>query len=385
MKKSIKVQTKKMISWPLEMLLRIFSIWPGVPYGPFCKVFWLIVITLNTILQWLFIIYRGHTVNSNVFIYAFVSTLTMHMRFMKVAVLWYNQRRFNEMWETMSMNWTRSSEYKSAGKRHVSHYLPNIIVTLSMFSVIMTSAGNLSGGISYDGSSNGTRSYVLLIHVPFDNLKQSVYLFILFQQLFYLWLMAATSATINSVLIIFIMYLGDQIDIICTCLTKIPPGDNDRKANVVMMKEMIRKHQNVITFAENVEALYTYIALMLVVFNTLISCGVGFVLVRAIGTPHFAKLLRKNLLFYCTINIETFVYCFAGEYISAKSKAIGEAAYYSRWYQSKFHGRAVLFMIMRSQNQLTITVGKIIDLSLELFTSILKTSMSYMSVLLAMY
>ncbi|XP_032669906.1 odorant receptor 4-like [Odontomachus brunneus] len=385
MEKFKSVQSGRIISRPIEILLRMFGIWPNVPYGPFCKVFWISLIIINSILQLLFIVYHGSDVNSNVFIYLIAVNLTMNMKIIKISVIWYNQRKFNEIWKTMSMNWARSNEYKSANKRYMSYYLPNIIVTLSGLSMIMTATGNLSGAMSYDESSNGTRPYVLKIYLPFDNIKQSVYLFIITVQFFYFWLMTVTSAAINSVLVILIAYLGDQIDIICTCLTKMSPENNDRQANEIMMKEVIRKHQSVITFSENIEALYTYIALMLVVLNTLITCGLAFVIVNAIGTPFFLKLLRKNLLFYSTINIETFVFCFAGEYISAKSKAIGEAAYYSPWYQSKFHARAVLFMIMRSQNHLTITMGKIMDLSFELFSNILKTSMSYLSVLLAMY
>lgn len=56
--------------------------------------------------------------------------------------------------------------------------------------------------------------------------------------------------------------------------------DDDRKENEIMMKELIRKHQNVITFSENIENLYTYIALMLMVSNTVITCGLAFTLIK---------------------------------------------------------------------------------------------------------
>ncbi|XP_018364802.1 PREDICTED: odorant receptor 22c-like [Trachymyrmex cornetzi] len=93
----------------------------------------------------------------------------------------------------------------------------------------------------------------------------------------------------------------------------------------------------------------------------------------------------KSLGFYLIMNFEVFMFCFAGEYLSSKSRAIGDAAYDSRWYQCRFQDSwIILFLIMRSQNQLTITVGKFMDLSLERYVSIIKASASYVSVMLAL-
>jgi len=54
-----------------------------------------------------------------------------------------------------------------------------------------------------------------------------------------------------------------------------------------------------------------------------------------------------------------------------QSKMIGNAAYDSLWYDFPAkESRTVLFLIVRSQKRLTITSGKIVDLSLERFTSV---------------
>jgi len=50
---------------------------------------------------------------------------------------------------------------------------------------------------------------------------------------------------------------------------------------------------------------------------------------------------------------------------------IGEAAYESLWYDLKPNeSKFLLLVIMRSQRRLTITAGKIVDLSLEGFMSV---------------
>ncbi|XP_014480021.1 PREDICTED: odorant receptor 4-like [Dinoponera quadriceps] len=293
------------------------------------------------------------------------------------------------MWEIVLWNWKHSSVFASEddtiGKRYILHFVPNFIVAFNSMSVTMTSYNTLKTGIHFDEDSNATRPYILLSNFPFDNNKQ-VYIFIIFLQFFYVLILFSAATTINSVLlVILIMHLGHQIDVICECLMKMSSEENMRKTNVTMMKETIRQHQSVITFSENIEYLYTYIALILVLFSSIISCGLSFVLVVSIASPHFSKIVKKNIMFFGVVTIESFIFCFAGEYLSSKSREIGEPAYSSPWYQSKFHGHAVLFMIMKWQNQLTITMGKFACLSLELFSSIITTSGSYVSVLLAMY
>ncbi|XP_011065201.1 PREDICTED: odorant receptor 30a-like [Acromyrmex echinatior] len=68
------------------------------------------------------------------------------------------------------------------------------------------------------------------------------------------------------------------------------------------------------------------------------------------------------------------------------SKLIANAAYESLWYDLLSNQKKIItFVIMRSQKQVTITAGRIMSLTLETFTSILKASASYVSVLHAMY
>ncbi|XP_018364902.1 PREDICTED: uncharacterized protein LOC108762413 [Trachymyrmex cornetzi] len=97
-------------------------------------------------------------------------------------------------------------------------------------------------------------------------------------------------------------------------------------------------------------------------------------------------LLIQSIVPYIAVTLEAFVFCFAGEYLSTKSKSISDAAYETLWYDlSTSECRILLLIIVRSQKRLTITAGKIMDLTLEGFTSVMKASASYMSVLHVMY
>ncbi|KAL0133985.1 hypothetical protein PUN28_001119 [Cardiocondyla obscurior] len=92
------------------------------------------------------------------------------------------------------------------------------------------------------------------------------------------------------------------------------------------------------------------------------------------------------MFLYIAKTLEVFVFCYAGEFLSSKSKSISDVVYESLWYDMVPSDRRILLFIMvRSQKRLTITAGKVFDLTLEGFMSVMKASASYMSVLHAMY
>lgn len=49
---------------------------------------------------------------------------------------------------------------------------------------------------------------------------------------------------------------------------------------MVTMGSLIRRHQNIIVFTEQIEDLYSYIALAQFISNTLVICCLGFIIVN---------------------------------------------------------------------------------------------------------
>ncbi|KAL0134071.1 hypothetical protein PUN28_001145 [Cardiocondyla obscurior] len=161
------------------------------------------------------------------------------------------------------------------------------------------------------------------------------------------------------------------MDILHAWLINFAPQDSGRKHELITTDKIIQKHQKIINFSKNVENLYSYIALLQFASNTIMICSLAFLIVSAIGTPDAVEQIIRTLLFYAITNLEAFVFCYAGEYLNNKSKAVGNAAYNSTWYNLKPKDSRILsFIILRSQKQLTLTVGKMADLSLEYFASV---------------
>ncbi|XP_012061489.1 PREDICTED: odorant receptor 4-like [Atta cephalotes] len=229
------------------------------------------------------------------------------------------------------------------------------------------------------------REHILKLKLPFQIDTFPIYVCVTILEFFHIITCGCGISTINSLIITLILHIGGQVDILYDWLLKVFSKNTMNTVNRITMKTLIIKHQQIIMFSENIENLYTYIALMLFVSDIIIICCLGFIIITSISTPGGAAILVKSILFYIMMNLEAFIYCFAGEYLNAKSKLIGDAAYNSLWYDITIEKkRMILFMILRSQKRLTITIGKIMDLSLERFASIVKVSASYISVLLAM-
>ncbi|XP_014480037.1 PREDICTED: odorant receptor 4-like [Dinoponera quadriceps] len=230
------------------------------------------------------------------------------------------------------------------------------------------------------------REQILKMKLPFKVNTSPVYLLITILQFLHLVLCGCGISMVNSLIVTLILHIGGQIDVMRDWLSTAFSKNVIGTVNGITMRALVTKHQRIIMFSQNIENLYTYIALILFVSDTIIICCLGFIIVTSIGTPDGPAILLRSVLYYMVMNLEAFIFCLAGEYLNAKSQMIGDAAYDSLWYDfTSSKSRIVLLLILRSQKRLTITIGKIMDLSLERFTSVVKASASYISVLLAMY
>jgi len=77
------------------------------------------------------------------------------------------------------------------------------------------------------------------------------------------------------------LHAAGQLDILCYWLTQFVPDKNENrhKAIVIEINKIIQKHQEIISFSEKIESLYTYIALLMFVSNTIMICSIAFLIV----------------------------------------------------------------------------------------------------------
>lgn len=221
----------------------------------------------------------------------------------------------------------------------VSFYLTSIIIS----SYLVSAFFYLTGAVAFQGSNDSvSRELLFKMDLPFETNESPNYEFVVTIQFLIHFSAALTFGSFTALLLMVVLHVGCQIDIMCQNLTDVLPKNENK------LKHFISRYQEIIIFTEKIEKLFTYIALSQLVSNTINTCCEGFLIVI--------------------------------------SQLIGDTAYDILWYDLHPNESQLLIpVILKSQKGFILTFGKFSSLSLESFTSIMKISASYMSVLLAVY
>ncbi|KAL6254497.1 hypothetical protein P5V15_014550 [Pogonomyrmex californicus] len=371
-----------------KFMLTLCGIWPGASCVFLFRTLWVVSMGVSSFLLCRY--FASHMYSAEIMdLMECLSSLIAHTKIMfKFFVFWFNQRKFIEILTDMAEDWSDSansdiSMRETLQKAKLSDRITNAVITLHTMTIVTFCIGIFLANV--DVNDGIELPFATKIDIPFEIKTQSTYRIILLIEFLHLICCGWAAGITNSLLLTLVLHTVGQIEITRHWLVNLVSHENNHTSFIETTSKIIEKHKKIINFSRNIESLYSYIALLQFVSNTLMICMLGFLIVTAIGSPDAVKQILKSFLFYTITNLEAFIFCYAGEYLHNKSKEIGVAAYDSKWYNLKSKkSRILLFIMLRSQKQLSLTVGKMTDLSLETFTSIMNASGSYLSMLLAM-
>ncbi|XP_014483806.1 PREDICTED: odorant receptor 4-like [Dinoponera quadriceps] len=320
------------------------------------------------------------------------TTLEYNLTIFKLMTLWKNRRVVREILAAMDSDWCECvnvDQYLQVmtAKASISHFCTNAMLSFNTIACALYFVGDYAIGIAHQaqGDNDTLRPFPIKITFPFEAEQSPIYELLVVILFLHVMLNMYTLTIVNALIFTLVFHASGQIDIICEEFKTISEkmsycGYCEHKIGI-----LIERHKKVILFSKNLDKLFSFMALMQVFWNTLVICSLGFLVMTSVSNEAGVGMV-KSLLAYIGIMVEIFIFCFAGEYISFKSKSLADAAYESLWYNmSPTNGKNILFVIMRSQKQLSLTAGGMANLSLEAFASIMKASASYVSVLNAMY
>ncbi|KAL0111039.1 hypothetical protein PUN28_012798 [Cardiocondyla obscurior] len=355
---------------PIEIGLRLTGIWPNSSI--LFKLVWILVMGIGLIFQYHYVLTHFNTKELPHLIDGLSTTLPHSLLFFKLIVLWLNNRIFKDILTMMSNDWHEySTMYTMINKAVLAHRCSKLIIGFYSTAVLLYSIASVNFGTI----DNNCRELLIKMELPFEFCESPIYEVVILVQFLRLTAVATAMGMLNALMVTLMLHVGGQIDLMHEKVKEICPKDSEDieyyDLPTTVTRFLINKHNKIITFSENIESLFTHIALMQFFSNTMIICCIGFLIVTALDTDEGIMMLVKSFSFYIAITLEAFIFCFAGEYLSNKSKTIGDAVYESAWYILKPRDcRILLFVIVRSQKRLTITAGKFMDLSLEGFTNV---------------
>ncbi|XP_077261487.1 odorant receptor 82a-like isoform X2 [Temnothorax americanus] len=391
------------VSRSIEIGLRVIGVWPDSSCTVLRRAFWMITLTMAQTFQYRYFVIHVRTDDLSHLMDGLSTTMSYSLLLLKLTIFWINRRIFYDILEMMAQDrsecvteWAVCSMSRTID---VSHRSSNLIIGLYSMSVFLYGTGVLVAHADEPDEQLAVpaRELFLKMELPFESNASPAYELVMITQFFHQLAAATIVGVLNALIVSLILHVGGQIDIMCRGLVEISSGDDTFDLGTSTIKALIRRHQRIIALSTDIETLFSYIALMQFLWNTLVICCLGFLIVTvsgcfvkskmhaSISDTQGSTMLIKSFFFYVVITLEAFIFCYAGEYLSAKGRMIGDAAYEAKWYNSNpTQSRILLLLILRSQRKLTITIGKFMDLSLERFTTIIKASASYVSVLHAM-
>ncbi|KAF7383510.1 hypothetical protein HZH66_012860 [Vespula vulgaris] len=372
----------------LEFSLRFIGLWPGYSYAVIHRILWIFAMSSTLIFQFWYLIANFRSGDLPGLMDCLSITISNYLLFIKLIILWIKHRVFNEILKMMTYDWRKCL----IEKENIETMTKKVILSRRYSNFFV---GSYSLGVIFFLSFAlfaKEKQLILKMKLPFDVMKSPIYELINFVQFFEEFIAASTSGMMNALLVTLMLHVDGQVEIICKKFSEISRMAENHLSCKKIFESLIKCHQRVITFAENIENIFSYIALMQFLSNTLVIGLLGFLIVtkysviKSLDSEQRSVILARTIPYYILVNLEAFVLCFAGEFIRSKSIAIEKAAYECNWYElDPKESKSLLLLIIRSQKRFKITAGKFMELSLERFARMLNASASYVSVLYASY
>ncbi|XP_057324279.1 odorant receptor 9a-like isoform X4 [Microplitis mediator] len=299
----------------------------------------------------------------------FLSLVPLIITQIKLMVLWTNRKAVAKIFDAIKSDWL---ELKTNFERQ-------IMIKYARISKIMLICGLIN--IAYKECLIATQSAL-----PFD-VTIGCRCWII--RILYVVLCLLTGIVYTGIDMFFgmsVLHYCGQLEILAE---KIKFIVNSGKSLTFekLLKTAILRHYRLISLIEEIRNIFSAVLLLLVLCFVILFSVIGFLIVNSFGSNGTkVPVIQMNfyvgyISFYVGI---MFLYSWVGENLVTKSEGIYLAVYSCNWTDLEPHQIAQLIIVLvRAQRPLEMTIGKFAPVSLNTFTQLLKTSMGYISVLLA--
>nr|UEN71192.1 olfactory receptor 9 [Gregopimpla kuwanae] len=190
--------------------------------------------------------------------------------------------------------------------------------------------------------------------------------------------------TIFNIASIFVTHACGQIQIVISRLENLVSSDDGECDNFTIEERIAfitASHVRVLSFSSAIDEVLREMCLMEVVSSTVIICLVEYYCITEYRQSDSVAIITYVLLLI-SLSFNIFIFCHVGELLKEKCQQVGKAAYMIDWY--KLPGRTGLSLIMiisMGNYPRKLTAGRMIELSITTFGSIMRTSFAYLGML----
>ncbi|XP_063394712.1 odorant receptor 67c-like [Cydia fagiglandana] len=146
--------------------------------------------------------------------------------------------------------------------------------------------------------------------------------------------------------------------------------------------EVVRRHQDLIHLADQVEVLYSKSTLFNIVTSSVLICLSAF----NVTSVEDMGVVISFMAFLSMSLTQIFLLCYFADMLMKSSMEISDAIYNSEWYQADQRmKRNVLLVLTKSRRPCKLTAARFADVNLTAFTTILSRSWSLFALLKTVY
>nr|QPX50358.1 odorant receptor [Helicoverpa armigera] len=147
------------------------------------------------------------------------------------------------------------------------------------------------------------------------------------------------------------------------------------------LSQYIIKHEAALKAARQIQRCFSLPILAQFAVSVVIICVTAYQLAMELNNRNWFRCIPMVAYLLC-MALEVFLYCYQGNELLEESSEIAGAAYECPWYHCSVRMRRTLLIVMvRTRRALRLTAGGITTLSLACFTSIIKGSYTFFTVL----
>ncbi|XP_067205434.1 odorant receptor 13a-like [Linepithema humile] len=215
----------------------------------------------------------------------------------------------------------------------------------------------------------------------YDVTKRPQYELTFIVQIICIFLAIFAYTGIDNFLGLLVFHICGQLEILKNRITHLDKFINFHDA----LKNSVIDHIRLFRAIALVEDTFSIILLVLFLYFGILFACYGVLIISLLERGNDMSITR--LICQISLIINTFghmcVYCVVGEILVAQCDQIQHAVYNYKWYSLEpKNARNLIFLLGRSNKPTYLTAGKVFPITMATFSNLIKTSASYMSVLL---
>ncbi|KAJ3666963.1 hypothetical protein Zmor_002379 [Zophobas morio] len=145
------------------------------------------------------------------------------------------------------------------------------------------------------------------------------------------------------------------------------------------IKKCVKYHSAILSFIKEYERCFSSIVFSQFLASVVVVC---FCCLQLNKLPPMTITFFNTVGYLIVFLAEIYFYCYYGTILYEESNSLSNAIYMGNWYDYDINSKKdLIFLMERSKRPISVTAGKILDLSVDTFVMILQRSYSLLAVL----